>query len=150
FVRSWNNLDRVLEILAELYTQTNATLLLVGDGPAVPELRERAAQLGISDCLHITGIVPRDRIAAHVAAFDIALQPGVTAYASPLKLLEYMAAGLAIIAPDQANIRELLTNRQDALLVDPAKPSDLQAAIFELCENATLRAALGAAARETV
>ena len=150
FVRSWNNLDRVLEILAELPTELNVTLLVVGDGPALPQLRDRAEQLRVSDCLHITGIVPRDRIAAYVAAFDIALQPGVTAYASPLKLLEYMAAGLAIIAPDQANIRELLIHRQNALLIDPTKPHALRAAILELCQNANLRTELGAAARETI
>ena len=42
--------------------------------------------------------------------FDIALQPDVTAYASPLKMFEYMAVGSVIIAPDYPNIREILSD----------------------------------------
>lgn len=150
FVRSWNNLDRVLDILGKLGKEMDACLLLVGDGPAASDLRRRAAEFGISDRLRITGIVPRDQVAAHVAAFDIALQPGVTPYASPLKMLEYMAAGLAIVAPDQANIRELLRQRESALLVAPDNPKELEAAILELLRDEKLRASLGAAARATI
>jgi glycosyltransferase involved in cell wall biosynthesis len=139
-----------LDILAELPSSKEAILLLVGDGPACADLRNRAAQLGISDRLRITGIVPREEIAEHVATFDIALQPGVTAYASPLKLLEYMGAGLAIVAPDQANIRELLTDRENALLIDPTDTAALGSAIFELCQDDALRLKLGQAARETI
>jgi glycosyltransferase involved in cell wall biosynthesis len=98
----------------------------------------------------ITGIVPREEVGNHLAAFDIALQPGVTAYASPLKLFEYMAAGLPIIAPDTANIREILTDRVDALLIDPVRADALAAAVMELCRDGALRRSLGAAARATV
>ena len=150
FVRQWNSLDRVVDVLAEIGSAQNLHLLLVGDGPAAPALRRRAAERGVSDRLTITGIVARQNVAAHIAAFDIALQPGVTPYASPLKLLEYMAAGVAILAPDQSNIREILTDRNDALLVDPDRPEELSSAITELCSDTALRQQLGAAARDTI
>src|SRR5258708_4075458 len=70
--------------------------------------------------------------------------------ASPLKLFEYMAAGLPIIAPDQANIREILTNGLDAILVDPDRPEALAQALTELCRDVALRARTGAAARATI
>jgi len=45
----------------------------------------------------------------YVGQFDIALQPDVTPYASPLKMFEYMAHKCMIISPDSPNMREILT-----------------------------------------
>ena len=56
------------------------------------------------------GLVTRDKVLTFVKQFDIALQPDVTAYASPLKMFEYMAVGSIIIAPDSPNIREILSD----------------------------------------
>jgi glycosyltransferase involved in cell wall biosynthesis len=150
FVREWNGLDRVVDLLAVHGAEFDLHLLLVGDGPARAELVRRADRAGVAARMTITGIVSREQIGDHIAAFDIALQPGVTPYASPLKLFEYMAAGLAIVAPDQPNIREILTDRADALLIDSARPETLAAAISELCRDDGLRARLGAAARATI
>jgi glycosyltransferase involved in cell wall biosynthesis len=150
FVRRWNGLDAVIDLLASRGAELDMHLLLVGDGPARAELEQRAERMGVRSRMTITGIVPRDQIGAHIAGFDIALQPGVTAYASPLKLFEYMAAGLAIVAPDQPNIREILTDRVDALLIDPDRPETLAAAIVELCGDEALRERLAAAARAAI
>jgi glycosyltransferase involved in cell wall biosynthesis len=150
FVRPWNSLDRIIDLLASLAETRDVHLLLVGDGPARAAIEERARRIGVADRVTITGIVPRDAVAAHLAAFDIALQPGVTAYASPLKLYEYMAVGLAIVAPDQPNIREVLTHRLDSLLVNSDHPEELAAALAELCRDDGLRARIGAAARATI
>lgn len=49
--------------------------------------------------------------------FDIALQPTVTEYASPPKFFEYKAMGKAIIAPDQEDIREVLSGEGNAVLM---------------------------------
>src|SRR5260221_3869310 len=53
-------------------------ILVVGDGPARDELQNHARARDIADRLTITGIVERDDIARHVAAFDIAVLPGLT------------------------------------------------------------------------
>jgi glycosyltransferase involved in cell wall biosynthesis len=150
FVRQWNGLDRVVDLLAVCSAEFDMHLLLVGDGPARAELERRADRTGVRGRMTITGIVPRDQIGNYIAAFDVALQPGVTLYASPLKLFEYMAAGLAIVAPDQLNIREILTDRADALLIDPGRPETLTAAIIELGRDEALRERLAVAARATI
>jgi glycosyltransferase involved in cell wall biosynthesis len=85
-----------------------------------------------------------------VAGFAIALQPRAVAYASPLKIFDYMAAGRAIVAPDQPNIREILTNGETALLFDPADPDAVWRAVLRLAGDVTLRARLGAAARAEI
>jgi len=149
FVRDWHRLDKVVQAIADNQSR-NWHLLLVGDGPARDAIEQQAASLGISDRVSITGIVDRDEVARYVAVFDIALQPDVVAYASPLKLFEYMVLGKAIIAPDRANIREILTHRSDALLFNPNEEQAFTEQLRELCFDENLRQRLGLAAAQTL
>ncbi len=147
FVRAWHGLDTVIDALAREPEAAALRLVVVGDGPVREELEAQARALGVADRVHFTGLVPQEAVAGHVLGFDIALQPAVTAYASPLKIFDYMAAGCAIVAPDQPNIREILADGDTALLFDPAEPSAQWAAIARLLRDPPLRVALGQAAR---
>jgi glycosyltransferase involved in cell wall biosynthesis len=148
FVRAWHGLDTVIDALATEPDAASLTLVVVGDGPVREELEAQAARLGVADRVRFTGLVAHDAVAGHVLGFDIALQPSVTAYASPLKIFDYMAAGCAIVAPDQPNIREILEDGRTALLFDPADPGAQWATIGRLLREPALRVALGRAARE--
>jgi glycosyltransferase involved in cell wall biosynthesis len=150
FVRHWHGLDRVLRGLAAWNGAPRLDLTVVGDGPARVDLESLAAELGLADRVRFTGLATREEIPNLVAGFDIALQPASVPYASPLKLFEYMAAGQAIIAPDQPNIREVLEQGRTALLFDPASPDAMWQGIETLARDASLRARLGAAARKEV
>jgi glycosyltransferase involved in cell wall biosynthesis len=96
------------------------------------------------------GLVPRDAVRDHVAAFDVALQPAVTPYASPLKMIEYMALGRAIVAPDLPNIAELLRDGETGLLFDAEADGAIARALDRLLDEPALRARLGEAARRAV
>ena len=150
FIRGWNAVDRIVDVVAEHGARLGLRALVVGDGPARAPLLAHAAKLGIADRLTITGVVERDAVAAHVAAFDVAVLPGLTLYSSPLKLFEYMYLGRAIVAPDTANIREILTHNENALLFAPDLPGAMEAALLQLCEDQALRIRLGAAARARI
>ena len=93
-----------------------------GTGRRAAIWKPLAAELGLANRVCFTGLATREEIPRLVAGFDIALQPASVPYASPLKLFEYMAAGQAIIAPNQPNIREVLEQGRTALLFDPANP----------------------------
>lgn len=150
FVRDWHGLDGVVRAIAAWQGRPRLALLLVGEGPARPGLEALAAELGIADQVRFTGLAERHEIPGHVAAFDIALQPAAVAYASPLKVFEYMAAGRAIVAPDQPNLREVLEHDRTALLFDPIVPGAMWAAVVRLAGDPALRARLGAAARAEI
>lgn len=149
FVREWHGLESILELMAQ-HPDLNLHLLLLGDGPARPALEDRARTLGLADRVTFTGVVGREQVPAHVAAFDVALQPAVVPYASPLKLFEYLAAGCAIVAPASDNIREILTHEANALLFDPERPAQRTQAIVRLAGDAQLRTRLGTAAAATI
>ncbi len=147
FMRAWHGLDQVLETLTDSPTRH---LLAVGDGPGRPGVEARARQLHIEDRVTITGVVTRNEVANYIGAFDIALQPDVVPYASPLKLFEYMAMARAIIAPATDNIREILTDGHNALLFDPADPNAWRAGLERLAADPALRERLGRNARRTL
>lgn len=149
FCREWHQLDKVVALVAEEPSKTLA-LLIVGDGPAIPELQSQVARLGCADRVHFAGLVGRDEMPEWLAAIDIAIQPAVVAYASPLKLIEYMATGKAIVAPAQDNIRELLRDEQNALLFAEDDARQFLAALLRLARDPQLRARLGTGARNTV
>ena len=150
FVRDWHGLDKVIDLIARDPPESRRHLLVVGDGPARAALEQQARDLGIASRVTFTGIVERDDVARHVAAFDIALQPAVVAYASPLKLFEYLALGKAIIGPAQPNIEEILAQDQNAVLFDPNSTSSMAAAVDRLCTDRALRERVAAGARATI
>ncbi len=139
FMRDWHGLDAVLHAVARDPDGTRHALL-VGDGPARPGLEALAGTLGITERVTFTGLVGREDIVRYVSAFDVALQPSVVPYASPLKLFEYMALGKAVVAPDSDNIREILRDGHDAALFDHSDAEAFAAGIDRVLSDADLRA----------
>jgi glycosyltransferase involved in cell wall biosynthesis len=149
FVRDWHGLHRVVRLLARAGNE-RCRFLVVGDGPAREELERHAADSGVADRVTITGIVSQQRAIGYISAFDVALQPDVVDYASPLKLVEYLALGRPIVAPDRPNIREVLRHGENGLLFPPGDQHAFEDAVLGLCQDGELRRRLGEAACRTV
>jgi glycosyltransferase involved in cell wall biosynthesis len=149
FVREWHRLDLVLECLARPEL-ADARLVVAGEGPHSPELARRAAELGVADRVVALGTRLHEEMPGILTAFDVAVLAGSPPYASPLKLYEYLAAGLPVVAPAQENLREVLRDRENALLFAPGDAGALAGALVELRRDAALRERLGAQGRATV
>lgn len=150
FVRDWHAVDRVIDWMASPDAPQNTVLLVVGDGPARASLEQQAERLRLGDRVRFTGVIHRDRVPEHVAAFDIALQPAVTSYASPLKLMEYLMLGKAVLAPAEPNLLEILRDGENALMFDSKNPEGLSRSLAKLCRDASHRAVLAEGARRTI
>jgi glycosyltransferase involved in cell wall biosynthesis len=151
WLRHWHGLADLIDAVrsSELLAR-GLRLLIVGIGPAFLQVERRVRELGLADKIILTGAVAHADVPAHVAALDIALQPRATAYACPMKLIEYMAMGRCIVAPDQANIRELLSDRMNARLFPPGDYRRLIHLVSELMDSPAERASLGRNALQTV
>jgi glycosyltransferase involved in cell wall biosynthesis len=150
FVRDWHGVDRVLRWMATPQAPAHARLLLVGDGPARSQLEQLSRDLNLAERVRFTGVVDRHEVPAYVAAFDIALQPAVTSYASPLKIVEYLALGKAILAPKLPNIEEVLRHNHNAVLFDAADDASFSQALTTLSVDAALRERLQVQAKATI
>ncbi len=149
FVREWHGLGAVVDLLAD-DSEHKLSLLVVGDGPGRQALERQAAAAGVADRVRFTGLVQRDFVAEHVAAFDIALQPSVTPYASPLKIFEYLALGRPVVAPKTANIEETLTDERTALLFPAGDAEAFRSRIARLSADEGLRRRIGEAGRRLI
>jgi glycosyltransferase involved in cell wall biosynthesis len=150
FLREWHGLEGILRALAAAPEGRRMLLRIVGEGPARAGLESLTAELGIEWQVEFLGLAERHAVPGLIAGFDVALQPAAVPYACPLKLLEYMAAGRAIVAPDQPNLRELLQHDSTALLFAPGDAAAQWRAIATLAADAPLRRRLGDAARRDV
>ena len=151
WLRHWHGLEGLIDAVhGSGLLGRGLRLLIVGSGPSFPSVQARVHSLGLDDRVILTGPVAHEDVPAHIAALDIALQPRATAYACPMKLLEYMAMARCIVAPDQPNIKELLSEGVSARLFTPEDYRSLTDLIFELMDRPALRAALGRHARQTV
>lgn len=137
FCREWHKLDEVMTLIAN-EKNPNLMFIIVGDGPVADELKTQAQALNLQDNFLITGIISRDEMPHWLDQIDIAIQPAVTPWCSPLKLIEYLAKGKAIVAPDTANILELLQDGQNAVLFDGHNPSDMISKIKRIVDNPAL------------
>ena len=149
----WKGVDVFVRALAQAPSVNG---LIVGGHPGEGD-RERierlAADLGISERLEITGLVPPADVATHLARASVLVLPNTPSaiserYTSPLKLFEYLWIGRPIIASDLPAIREILTEGETALFVPPADPSALAAALERVGADPALAASLGKAARD--
>jgi glycosyltransferase involved in cell wall biosynthesis len=143
--RRFHALEQVVEALSAL---PGAALLLVGDGPERPRIERMARNLGVPTVF--TGTVAHRELPAHLAAMDAAVvlaPPGRPFHYSPLKLAEYLAAGLPVVAPATGQLAERLTDGVDAIVVPPHDVNALAAALRRLRDEPEERARLGKAAR---
>ncbi len=149
FPRPWHGLDRVVRAIggAKEGALSEAVLLIGGEGPALDDLLPLAERLGVRDRVKVVGVVNRPEIPGFLDAFDVALQPKATSYASPLKLFEYLARGLPVVAPRQPNLEEVVEDGVSALLFPPDDDDAFVEALRRLAEDAALRASIGAAGR---
>ncbi len=108
-------------------------LLLCVGGPmdAVPPYLDLARRHSVPEAkLRFVDRVSNNEVPLWIRAFDLAVAPfpNTEHYAyfmSPLKIFEYMAAAVPIVASDLPSIREILRHGENAWLVEPGSPSAL-------------------------
>ena len=149
--RKWHGLEMLVEIMHEArLAQSGVRLLLVGDGPALPALHHYVQAQGLQSAVILTGPIDRQDVSAYIAAMDIAVQPGVTEYACPMKLFEYMGMGKCIVAPNQPNIREILTHGINGYLFQPGDREHFRRILSEAILKSAWREAVGRQALATI
>lgn len=130
-------------------------LLLCVGGPmdAVAQYMALAQSIGVpASALRFVDRVPTRDVPTWLAALDVGMLPYPDAEhypraMSPLKLFEYMAAGLPIVATDLPALREVLDNGENALLVSPGDPDALARAVVRVLDDNDAARALSQRAR---
>lgn len=155
--RSWHGVVHLSAALARLHAAGDHRFgaVFIGDGP-----ERAAAERAARDVPGIlfTGALPHAVLPSALAAADIGVAPfdptrhaplRLGFYWSPLKIYEYMAVGLPVVAPALPRLGRLVEDGREGLLYDPMAPRALDRALVTLA-GADVRKRMGAAARERV
>ncbi|WP_051378775.1 glycosyltransferase [Derxia gummosa] len=118
-------IDFLFEVVAELRkTIPDICLLLVGDAEEAEDRRflvERAAEIGVTDCIVHTGWVPSDAAWAWMRRAEIGLslfpRGELLDSASPTKVVEYLALGIPVVGNDQPDQQQVLRDSGAGLSV---------------------------------
>ena len=142
-LKPWHGVDGLLR--ARAHAHKDWQLRIIGDGPMRAELDDLARSLGID--VDFRGAVAPDAIPQHMAgtAIGVAPYPAMDTdsdqYFSPLKVYEYMAAGLPVVASRVGQLPEIMG--ESAYLVPPSDPEALAEALDALVANPVERARVG-------
>ena len=146
-LKPWHGVEVLVEAFARLARTDDGTRLrLVGDGPQRAAIAAQAERLGVADRVDLVGAVAPERMPEELARMDLAVAPYPQLpdfYFSPLKLYEYLAAGLPVVASDIGPVGEVLDGGHLGVLVTPGDMTELAAALAGLRSDAALRAELG-------
>lgn len=151
----YEGLGALLESFAlVLRSQPSTRLLIAGDGPEKAGLVALAAKLQIQDAVNFAGRVPHSEVSAIYSAADVLVYPRIdtltTRLTTPLKPLEALAMGRAVVASDLPAMRELIVDGSTGLLFRAGDATDLSGKILQILSDSSLRALLGRNGRSFV
>jgi glycosyltransferase involved in cell wall biosynthesis len=153
-LRPWHGLSLLAEAFAHLHARwPSSRLLVVGDGSERRGFESALSAHGVRHVTELTGAVAPHDVPGLLASMDAAVAPyerQAEFYFSPLKVYEYMAAGLPVVASRVGQVAEVIRHRESGLLCPPGDAVSVAEALARLAADPALRARLGAKARRCV
>ncbi|MDX8355651.1 glycosyltransferase family 4 protein [Cognatiyoonia sp. IB215182] len=153
-LKRWHGLPTLADAFSQLYHERPETrLLIIGDGPERATIENALNRLNIGNAVEFTGLLPASDVPAALVRLDVGTAPYSAQqdfYFSPLKIYEYMAAGLPVVTSDTGHLREIVNDRVTGLIVPPDDPNALSTTLMRLADDPSLGRRLGEAGRAHV
>ncbi|MEO7574032.1 MAG: glycosyltransferase [Acidimicrobiales bacterium] len=144
--RAFHQLDQLVHATAQI---AGASLLLVGDGPERVRVEALAGALGVQ--ARFTGVVPHEDLPRLLGAMDVGVvlaRVDAPFHYSPLKVAEYLAAGLPVVVPTVAQLADRLQEGREAAFFPPGDVRALASVLRSLVIDPDRRLRLAAGARK--
>lgn len=143
----WHGVDLLVSAFREIALRfPDAQLVIIGEGPGKNKSVAQANQLGLDGRVKFLGRLPQVDVAGVLSAMKVLVAPYPYEYSdivgTPLKIMEYMAAGKGIVA-SSAPLHEMIEHEVTGLRVAPADPKTLADGINRLLDDDQLRSSLG-------
>lgn len=156
--QSWQGIDTLLRAFARLadYPSLRLVICASNESKAWRRYARLAEKLGVAERIVWRHALDESELARWRRHAAISVAPltdcprNVVQGCAPLKILESMAAGAAVVASNVAPVRELVADRENGWLVHPERPAELARALRILLDHPDLARQLGANARRTI
>ena len=143
-LRSWKGHSYLIDAFATVPYDANLKLLIVGDGPQDEALRQRVAELGLSERVLFAG--RQNNVEKWMQAMDIFCLPSYANEGVPQSLMQSQACGIPAITTLVGSIDEAIVPEQSALIVQPKDVNSLADALKVLISDENKRIQMGLAA----
>lgn len=131
-----------------LLTNTDTTLIVVGDGDIKNYYINMARELGVLHKIIFTGKVTDSNLPKYYSAADIFVLPSTAVENFPLVLLEAMASGKPVVVSRLPGVRTMVDDEVNGFLVEPENINELAEKIIDLLGNEYIRIKFGAEIRK--
>ena len=154
-LRPWHGVEALPDLLARLTKKDKGVrMIIAGEGPLRRDLQRDFKKFDLEHKVTFTGPLAHEAIPGVIRQFDVALAPYPKLqhefYFSPLKLFEYMACGIAVVAADVGQISKVISHNRTGLLYTPGNLERLTEHCGDLLADTRLRKTLGAAAARKI
>jgi glycosyltransferase involved in cell wall biosynthesis len=153
-LRPWHGVPTLADAFAELVARDSSyRLLVVGGGPLSERLRTQVEAADLDARVELTGAVAPDQVPDLLRRMDLAVAPYPPIdrfYFSPLKIYEYLAAGLPVVASNVGDLWSVLDGGRLGVLVEPGDATALAQAIATLRADPIHRDRMGREGRRHV
>lgn len=146
----YKGIDFALQVVRSLVFDhgcQNIRYILLGDGPDLTAFKAQAAALKIEPYVRFDGVV--NDVAERLEAFDIAFHPS-KGEAMSLAILEYMRAGLPVVASDNPSVSSTLKPGYDSVIYDENDANSATTCLLRLISSSELRQRLGSTGQSRV
>jgi PEP-CTERM/exosortase A-associated glycosyltransferase len=148
----WEGVSWLVHAAAALQRKGVAfKLLIIGDGAEAAVVKKAIQETGAESYISLLGRVPHEEVERYYSVIDVLVYPRhsvrLTELVTPLKPLEAMALGKAILGSAVGGIRELIEPEVSGILFEPGNVEDFCRQAARLLQDESLRRALGEQAR---
>ena len=145
------SLELLIDLAADVVRAVPAVeFSIIGGGPGLDGLQARAAAAGAGTRFRFMGSVPYADVPQALREVDLGVIPAVFDYAFPVKLVEFGAAGIPVVAPQSASLDEQLAAHVEYEPFAAGDAASLHAALVRLARDPARRSELGAALQHAV
>lgn len=150
-LRSYHGIDLLIKSIPAICSaEPHAHFLIVGAGEMEKHFREFVHDQDLEHRVTFTGGVAHSEVFHYIAAMDIAVMPHSNPFGSPMKVLEYMAMGRAVVAPRLGPLAELIEDDVNGKLITPGDEHDFVRTVIRLIREPGERKSLGTRAQDHV
>lgn len=151
----WEGITWLIRAAKELRARgTKFKLVIVGDGADANELKRSIQENDAGSYVTFLGRVSHDQVERYYSVMDVMVYPRrsnrLTELVTPLKPLEAMALGKAVLGSSVGGIRELIANDETGMLFEPENIEDFCRRAARLLQDPALRRNLGDRARQAM
>lgn len=142
-IKPWHKVEYLIQVAFQLSQERDDfRVLIVGDGAELFKQKNLVHQLELDKYVKFTGSIPFEKIGNYLHVLDIGVMPDSNLYGSPMKIPEYMACKVAVVAPNLPPIVELCQHEETALLFSKDDIDEFYNAVRKLLDDTDLRCRL--------